>query len=60
MRLPRNMTGHKRLFYVQTKKIIPYEVQKLTIAEIANSIDPDEEVHNEPPHLGLHCLASKS
>ena len=25
-------------------------------AEFANSIDPDEVAHNEPPHLDLHCL----
>ena len=22
----------------------------------ANSVDPDEVAHNEPPHLDLHCL----
>ena len=26
------------------------------IAEFANSADPDEAAHNEPPHLDLHCL----
>ena len=25
----------------------------------AISIDPDEVAHNEPPHLGLHCLPSR-
>ena len=25
-------------------------------ADFANSIDPDEVAHNEPPHLDLHCL----
>ena len=24
--------------------------------EIANSVDPDEAAHDEPPHQGLHCL----
>ena len=24
--------------------------------EFANSVDPDEVAHNEPPHLNLHCL----
>ena len=24
----------------------------------ANSVDPDEVAHNEPPHLDLHCLPS--
>ena len=27
-------------------------------AEFANSIDLNEEAHNEPPHLDLHCLPS--
>ena len=25
-------------------------------AEFANSVDPDQVAHNEPPHLDLHCL----
>ena len=28
------------------------------IAKFANSGDPDEVAHNEPPHLDLHCLSS--
>ena len=28
------------------------------IAEFANSIDPDEAAHNEPPYLYLQCLSS--
>ena len=28
------------------------------IAELANSVDPDEAAHYEPPHLDLHCLPS--
>ena len=27
-------------------------------AEFANRVDLDEVAHNEPPHLGLHCLHS--
>ena len=27
-------------------------------AKFANSVDPDEVAHNEPPHLDLHCLPS--
>ena len=23
--------------------------------EFANSVDPDEVAHNEPPHQDLHC-----
>ena len=30
----------------------------LKIIEFANSIDPDEVAHYEPPHLYLHCLPS--
>ena len=29
-----------------------------TIAEFANTADPDETAHNEPSHLGLQCLHS--
>ena len=28
----------------------------MEIVEFANSIDPFEVAHNEPPHLDLHCL----
>ena len=24
--------------------------------DFANSVDPDEVAHNEPPHPDLHCL----
>ena len=36
--------------------LCPLEVQKLKIVEFANSIDSDDSVYNEPPHLGGHCL----
>ena len=29
---------------------------KMRTVEFANSIDPDEVAHYEPPHLDLHCL----
>ena len=29
-------------------------------AKFANNVDQDEAAHNEPPHLDLHCLPSKS
>ena len=29
-----------------------------TIAEIANTVDPDEKALNEPSHLDLLCLPS--
>ena len=28
----------------------------MKIVEFANSVDPDEVAHNEPPHLDLHSL----
>ena len=31
---------------------------KRKTAEFANSVDPDEATHNQPPHLDLHCLSS--
>ena len=33
---------------------------KTTIAECANTADPDETAHNEPSHLDLQCLPSKN
>ena len=30
----------------------------MKIAEFATSVDLDEEAHNEPPHLDLHCSPS--
>ena len=31
---------------------------KMKTAEFANSVDPDEVAHKEPPHLNVHCLPS--
>ena len=31
---------------------------KSKIIGFAKSVDPDDAVHHEPPHLGLHCLPS--
>ena len=38
------------------KNILTYNSPKMKILEFANSIDPDEVAHDEPPHLDLHCL----
>ena len=38
--------------------MLTLKVQIMKIAEFANSVDPDEVAHHEPPHLGLHCLSS--
>ena len=32
-------------------------IPEMKIAEFANSVDPDEVAHNEPPHLDLHSLS---
>ena len=32
--------------------------EETKIDKFANSVDPDEVAHNEPPHLDLHCLPS--
>ena len=29
---------------------------ELKKVEFANSVDPDEVAHNEPPHQDVHCL----
>ena len=30
----------------------------MKIFQFANSVDPDEVAHDEPPHLDLHCSPS--
>ena len=35
---------------------LTFQAPKLKIVEFANSVDPDEVAHYEPPHLYLHCL----
>ena len=37
---------------------ISSEMLKMKILEFANSIDPDEAAHYEPPLLDLQCLPS--
>ena len=39
--------------------IITLKAPNTTIAEFANTADPDETAHNEPSHLDLQCLLSK-
>ena len=34
----------------------PFIAPEMKIVEFANSVDPDEAAHNEPPHLNLHCF----
>ena len=33
-----------------------FNLPEMKIAEYANSVDPDEVAHNEPPLLDLQCL----
>ena len=42
-----------REFCVLTRK-----APNTTIAEFANTLDPDEMAHYEPSHIGLQCLPS--
>ena len=40
-------------------RILTLKAPNTTIAEFANTADPDEMAHNEPSHLDLQCLPSK-
>ena len=42
----------------QAKPLLARKAPNTTIAEFANTIDPDETAHNEPSHLDLQCLPS--
>ena len=41
-----------------TKQALTLKAPNTTIAEFANTADPDETGHNEPSHLDLQCLPS--
>ena len=38
--------------------IVTLKAPNTTIAEFANTADPDETAHDEPSHLDLQCLLS--
>ena len=40
------------------KIMLAHKAPYTTIAEFANTVDPDETAHNEPSHLDLQCLHS--
>ena len=40
------------------KKLNLQSLNKMKIAEFANSADLDKVAHYKPPHLDLHCLPS--
>ena len=51
------MSQHRRvLWYYASTFFLTLEEPEIKIVEFANSVDPDEVAHIEPPHLGLHCL----
>ena len=43
-------------YYIKIPVYLTLSVPETKIAEFANSVDHDEVVHNEPPHLDLLCL----
>ena len=43
---------------VSKYKLLTGKVPNTTIAEFANTVDPDETTHNEPSHQDLKCLPS--
>ena len=40
--------------------IVIFQTLEMKIDKFANSVDPDEVAHHEPPHLDLHCLPTVS
>ena len=42
----------------ERKETLTHKAPNTTIAEFANTIDPDEATHNAPSHLDLQCLPS--
>ena len=50
--------GHTLLGLQHTDWWLALKAQKMIIAEFANSVDPDEVAHYEPPHLDLYYLPS--
>ena len=43
---------------IMAKDVLTLKAQNTTIAEFANTADPDETAHNEASHLDLQCLPS--
>ena len=51
----------KSVDYLRKEYVLSFNsVPETKIAESANSVDLDDEAHNEPPHLDLHCLSSRA
>ena len=36
------------------------QATEMETVKFANSLDPNEVAHDEPPHLDLHCLPANS
>ena len=50
------LTCHMSCVTKGMNKLLLLKSAELKIVEFANSVDPDEVAHDEPPHLYLHCL----
>ena len=49
---------NSRLNYSEIAKVVQKNNNKYNKSvEFANSVDPDEAAHYEPPHLQLQCLS---
>ena len=46
------------VIYILGTVELTHKAPNTTIAEFANTVDPDETPHNEPSHLDLQCLPS--
>ena len=46
------------IFSVTSKLRLYMPKMNILVVEFANSLDPNELAHNEPPHLDLYCLPS--
>ena len=44
--------------HMEKNRILIHEAPNTTIAEFANTVDPDETAHNELSHQDLQCLLS--
>ena len=44
--------------YTANTSDLTLKAPSTTIAEFANTVDPDEMAHNKPSHLALQCLHS--
>ena len=57
-RSPDSVAEQKGLSLTWCQKPLTLKVPNTTIAEFANTVDPDEKAHNEPSHLNPQCLLS--